>query len=91
MQIGKLVHGGTHAFMIAFFSVWIKHNGLNKSIRSVADLPMILIFLFTMVQVIVSSLVLFSSSYLRNYEKWSRGKAARKFFRAYFYCLLGGE
>ena len=90
MAVGKVVHGGTHAFMIAFLSVWVKHNGLNESIRSVADLPAILIFLFTFVQVIVSTAVLFSSSYLRNYKKWSKTKATRKFFRAYFYCILGG-
>jgi hypothetical protein len=94
MQVSKFLHGIFMAIGISCLSIWIKANGMNGEVRSVADLPVILTAMFVGSQIVIATVVLFFGSYLRNSKKWyadgGRMKVARKFIRALVYCTVGG-
>ncbi|GMI10185.1 hypothetical protein TrVE_jg7099 [Triparma verrucosa] len=90
LKVGQYLHGLILAIEIVALSVWVKSSGMSGSVRSVADLPSILVIIFSFTQVIVGTGVLFFSSYCRNSARWTRRKAIKKLFRSLLYNLVGG-
>lgn len=90
IKVGQYWHGAVLAIEVVVLSVWVKPNGMEQTVRSVADLPPILVIIFSATQVTIGTCVLFYSSYSRNSERWDRNKSIRKFLRALIYNTIGG-
>lgn len=80
MQAAKLLHGLVFALEICVISIWTKFNGINGSVRSVADLPLVLTAVFCLTQVIIGTVVLYGASYYRNGRRWN-AKSPRSKYR----------
>ena len=65
LQAAKIAHGLSFFLVTIVAAVWIKHNGMQGLVASSAELPTVLAFFFGLSQWLVSTAVLFSSSWAR--------------------------
>ena len=90
MQFSKILTGVLLQIEIVYLAIHIKKDGINGTVKSIADIPVILAFVFVVTQVFISFLALFFSSYHRNKSRWDRRKTMHKALRAFCYSVVGG-
>jgi hypothetical protein len=89
LQVAKIAHGMAMFLLIFFLSIWLKYNGVQGMVTSVGELPALLAFVFGFAQWVVSTAVLFASSWARNRDRWTTKKVLNKMWRAALYMYLG--
>ena len=58
MQASKFAHGLTTGAVIFILSVWIKMDGMGGTVRSLADVPIVLTLILVALQMSMATIIL---------------------------------